>query len=223
MIADLGQPSSSHLVSAQIPYSREILRKLIHLSSLWMVALMWFFPHTKILLFYFFTACLLLNLLVEYAYSCRMPFLTPLYDFFFGRMLRGEVHPRQWVVSGSPAVFAAAALVSLFFPLKIAAVSLGVMLTADTAAALFGRRFGRHRIVNGKSVEGVIAFCLIGFSFSCSLLACAGLLRIQTLLGAVAGTLLAAGVELFEKQLRLDDNFSIPLIFGLAICLSLRM
>lgn len=31
---------------------------------------------------------------------------------------------------------------------------------------------------------------------------------------------LAAAAELFEKQLRLDDNFSIPLIVGLALQLA---
>lgn len=221
--ADEQLPLSAPVFPGEIPYFHEVLRKLIHLSSLWMAALMWFFPFPKILLFYSFTICLLLNLLLEYAYSRRVPVITPLYGFLFGRMLRGEVRPRQWVVSGSPPVFASAALVSLLFPLKIASVAFGIMLISDTAAALAGRRFGRHRIANGKSIEGTAAFCLTGLVFACALLACGGLLSIRTFLGAAAGILLAGAAELFEKQLHLDDNFSIPLICGLTICISLAL
>lgn len=203
-----------------IPYSQEVFRKLIHLSSLWMVALIWFFPYPKLLLFLGFSICLVLNLLCEFAYSHQVRYITPLYAFFFKKMLRGEVKPGQWVISGSPPVFAAAALVTLLFPLKIAAIALGVMLIADTAAALIGRRFGKHKIANGKSLEGVIAFCLAGSLWACGLLYCAGLFSVKVALGAVLGVFLASMAELFEKQLHMDDNFSIPLISGFVIWLS---
>ena len=206
--------------TAAIPYSQEVFRKLIHLSSLWMVALIWFFPFPKLLLFFGFAICLVLNLLCEYAYSCQVRFITPLYAFFFKNMLRGDVKRGQWVVSGSPPVFAAAALVTLLFPLKIAAIALGVMLIADTAAALIGRRFGKHKVANGKSLEGVLAFCIAGSLWACGLLYCAGLLNGWTAAAAVLGVSLASMAELFEKQLRMDDNFSIPLISGAVIWLS---
>ena len=203
-----------------IPYSQEVFRKLIHLSSLWMVALIWFFPYPKMLLFYGFAICLILNLLCEYAYSCQVRFITPVYAFFFKNMLRGKIKRGQWVVSGSTPVFAAAALVTLLFPQQIAAIALGVMLLADTAAALIGRRFGKHKTVNGKSLEGVIAFCVTGSLWACLLLYFAGLLTVTTATGAVVGVILASIAELFEKQIRMDDNFSIPLISGFIIWLS---
>jgi len=211
---------TAETVAKPIPYSQEVFRKLIHLSSLWMVALIWFFPWPKLLLFYFFGTCLVLNLLCEYAYSYKVPVITPVYAFFFKNMLRGEVRPGQWVVSGSPPVFAAAALVCLLFPQKIAAIALGVMLIADTAAALIGRRFGRHKTVNGKSIEGVVAFNIAGWAFSIGLLACAGQLTKWTVCGALAGVFLASLAELFEKQLHADDNLSIPLVSGALIALS---
>ena len=152
--------NNAGIVPANIPYSQEILRKLIHLSSLWMPALIFFWTGQKILLVYFFGILLILNLLCEFAFSCSVPVITPLYRFFFGKMLRGEVKRGQWIVSGSPPVFAAATLVCLCFRQEFAAVALGVMLTADTAAALIGRRFGRHQLVNHKSLEGVAAFCV---------------------------------------------------------------
>ena len=95
---------TEHAQPKAIPYSQEVFRKLIHLSSLWMVALIWFFPFPQLLLFYGFAICLVLNLLCEYAYSCQVRFITPLYAFFFKNMLRGEVKRGQWVVSGSPSI-----------------------------------------------------------------------------------------------------------------------
>ncbi len=205
---------------APIPYKQEVLRKLVHLSSLWMVALIWFFPSPQSWLFAFFAAMLALNLLCEYAYSYNVKFITPLYRKLFGKMLRADVKPGQWVVSGSPPVFAAAALVCLLFPQKIAAVALGIMLIADTAAALIGRRWGYHKTANGKSVEGVVAFCIAGWAFALPLLWTAGLLTISMAICAVTGVFLAALAELYEKQLHADDNLSIPLASGAAMTLA---
>ena len=129
---------------ATISFGQELLRKGVHLSSLWMAALIFFWTGDDRALFCFFLVCLILNLFCEFAYSRGVPLITPVYRFLFGRMLRKDPSPGDWVVSGSPPVFLAAALTTLFFPRFIAAASLGVMLTADTAAALVGRRFGRH-------------------------------------------------------------------------------
>ncbi len=208
-------------MSAAISYRQEVYRKLIHLSSFWMVALIWFFPYPKMLLVCLFGICLILNLLLEHAYAngnCR---IRKIYAFFFGRMLRDQqVQPGQWVVSGAPPVWAAAALSVLLFPVKIAAIALGVMLLADTAAALIGRRFGKHKTVNGKSVEGGAAFCFSGIALSLAMLAAGSSLTLLTCGAAVAGVILASVAELFEKQLRMDDNFTIPVITGFCIYMS---
>ena len=139
------------------------------------------------MLVYFFLILLILNLLCEFAYSCQVPVITPLYRFFFGKMLRGEVKRGQWIVSGSPPVFAAAALVCLFFRVPFAAIGMGVMLLADTAAALIGRRYGRHKLTNNKSLEGVAAFCISGIVFALLVLSCSGLFSFKLMIGAILG------------------------------------
>ena len=204
-------------MTTPIPYRQEVFRKLIHLSSLWMVALILLYPGSQRDLFLFFFVLLILNLLCEFAFSLNAPVITPLYRMLFGRMLRNEVRRGQWIVSGSPPVLAAAALVCLLFSKPYAAIALGVMLIADTAAALIGRKFVRHRLRNGKSLEGTAAFCLSGFIFAFAMLAAMGLLTPTALIMAAIGVLLAATGELFTGRLRIDDNLSVPLIFGLAI------
>ena len=134
----------------QISYREECKRKLVHLSSLWMVLVILFLPgrwSAAIL----YAVMLVLNLLCEHAYACNVPVIRPLYGAIFGKMLRDEPRHGQWIVSGSPYVLAAAFLVSLLFGRVPAAAAMTVMLIGDTAAALIGRRFGRAEKTREKS------------------------------------------------------------------------
>ena len=197
-----------------ITYREEVKRKLIHLSSLWMPTAMVLLPRWPLCIA--LTVLLVLNLLVEHARANRVRIITPLYDFFFGRMLRQEPEPGAWIVSGGPYVFASAALTLALFAPPAAPAAMAVMLLGDTAAALIGRRFGKHKAWNGKSWEGVAAFLVAGFGGASLFLALCG--APAALYGwALIGVFPAAAAELFEKQLRLDDNFSIPLVMGLAL------
>jgi dolichol kinase len=179
-----------------------------------MVALIFFWRYDLLHLFYFFAVCFILNILCEFAYSMNCPVIAPLYGKLFRSMLRKTPQRGEWIVSGSPPVFAAAALVCLLFPQAIAAMSLGVMLTADTAAALIGRRFGKHKLNKSKSVEGTVAFIGVGILFSVFILWMSGEMTCGILLGAILGVILAAVAELYEKQLHLDDNLTIPILTG---------
>lgn len=112
----------------QITYFEELKRKLIHLSSLWMVFAVVLIPNRWITagLFAFLLAG---TLLWEHAYACRRPVLTPLYGFFFGRMLRKEPEPGVWIVSGGSYVLMAALLVTVLYTPLAAGGALAVMLT----------------------------------------------------------------------------------------------
>lgn len=202
---------------AGITYREEVKRKLIHLSSLWMVAAMCILPRWPLAIA--FAVMLVLNLLIERGRADRLPILTPGYDFFFGRMLRQEPRRGQWIVSGGPYVFAAAALCSILFPPPAAAAAMAVMLLGDTAAALVGRRFGRHKTYNHKSIEGIVAFLFVGFAGAALALLAQGAPNVYYFWAALA-VFPAAAAELFEKQLHIDDNFSIPLAVGAVLSLA---
>ena len=202
----------------KISYRNEVRRKLIHLSSLWMPLTMCFLPRIPLCLA--FAVMFVLNLLTEHAYASGTPWLVRLYDRFFGGMLRAKPQKGQWVISGGPYVFASATLSLLLFPGKIAACCMAVMLLGDTAAALIGRRFGRHKTVNGKSWEGVIAFLAAGYAGCVLFLFLSDMPAIFYFWGAV-GIFPAAFVELFEKQLHFDDNFSIPIAMGIFLSVPL--
>lgn len=200
----------------QISYLEELKRKAVHLSSLWMVAATLLLSRWQWISCLLFGALLILTLVSEHDYANNGKYLGALYGKLFGKMLRNEVKKGQWIVSGGAPVLAAALLVNLLFVPFIAAGALAVMLTGDAAAALIGRKFGRHKTVNGKSWEGFAAFIIFGTAALAAVLAITGLPCVFYLWG-LGGVILAAVAELFQKQLKVDDNFSIPLCVGIVL------
>ena len=202
----------------EITYREEIKRKLVHLSSLWMVAATLLLAPWRYCAAILFLLLLVLTLVSEHDYANGGRYLGRLYGRLFGKMLRNEVKPGQWIVSGGAPVLAAALLVNLLFPAWIAASALAVLLTGDAAAALIGRRFGKHKLVNGKSLEGTAAFIIVGFIALAAVLFITHRPYADHLAGFFA-VIAAALAELFQKQLKLDDNLTIPLCAGLVLFL----
>ena len=118
----------------QISYTEEIKRKLVHLSSLWMVAATLIFARYQWAVTAGFAALLVLTLVSEHDYANGGKYLGRLYGMLFGKMLRNEVKPGQWIVSGGAPVLAAAALVNLIFAPVIAAAALAVPGPESAAA-----------------------------------------------------------------------------------------
>ncbi len=109
------------------------------------------------------------------------------------------------------ALTAAAALLAWVAPPAIAAVAVADVVFGDAAAALVGRRFGRHRM-GRKSVEGSAAcFC------TCFAVAA---LAFPERLGAAAGSALVAAV-VEALPLPVDDNWTMPLAAAGALALLL--
>lgn len=198
-----------------ISYQQEVFRKLVHLSSLWMAAAMLILPRTVSVIL--FGVMFVLNVLVEYAHFKRVPVITPLYNVFFGRMLRKQTRD-QFRLSGGPPVLAAACAVSLLFPPQIAATAFATMILGDTAAALIGRKWGRHRAFNGKSLEGSAAFAATGWLLVTIGTAVFGWPLNMWLWGMV-GIVAADAAEFFNEQIHMDDNFTIPLLTGIFLSL----
>ncbi len=195
-----------------ISYKQEVLRKSVHLSSLWMAAVMFFWPpRLNAGIFAFLLAA---NIILEYGFYKKWSVCTKTYGKLFGGMLRSKEKTDKFSLSGSPYVLASALMCVVLFTPPVAVVSFASMLIGDTAAALIGRKIGRHKINGGrKSVEGALAFlvsCLLLLLFLTPLLE----LDKTIILWGVLGIVIAMFAEIYEKQLHLDDNFSIPLIIG---------
>lgn len=200
-----------------IPYKQEVLRKMVHLSSIWMPAALFYLPawygesgrRFNVIMFGTFAV---LNVLIEIAVFRGVPYVTPLYKALFGKMAR-ESKPGRFRFSGAPPMYASACLTALCFTPRVASCAFAILILSDTAAALIGRKWGRRRFSNGKSLEGSLAFLLVG----CVIAVCyclAGGLEDATIAIWLAGVAAACVAEFFNEQIHLDDNFTIPLIFG---------
>lgn len=138
--------------------------------------------------------------------------LSPRANEFLMRVFGKVAHPHERFRVNSATWYATALLIlSLTVPPVISAVAVGILGVADPAAAIVGRRWGRTRLVNGRSLEGTATFVAIGFAFAAALLLLnhGELTTSGALLIAAAAALPAALAELFSK--RVDDNLSIPL------------
>lgn len=190
----------------------EIYRKALHLSSLWIPAFIWIAD--KNLSTTVFGILFLGNLLIEYAAYKKYKTIRELFRRLFIKTLRHkEVTTATFTPSGSLYIFAAAFTSVMLFTKSAAVAGLCVMLISDSAAAIYGKIFGKTRFQNGKSLEGTMAFflsALIVLRFVCPAISPTARISVA---------ILAAMVEFFENKLNIDDNFAIPVITGLALTL----
>jgi dolichol kinase len=146
--------------------------------------------------------------------------LDPRVNVVLMKIFGPVAHPHERYRVNSATWYATALVLLALFasrPAQLAAVA--VLGIGDPVAALVGRRWGRHRIVVGRSVEGTAAF------FVSSMLAALAVLAIDRAasgLGLVAFAALSAMVGALAELVtrRLDDNLTIPLAVGLVATLA---
>lgn len=200
--------------SASILYKDEITRKLIHLCSLLIPVIYYFIPREtgiKALAFW-----VVFSLLIE-AGRYFSPAFSKLFYSFFGFMLRKhERDGKKKNLTGATYVFISAFVCIILFPKLIFITAFTVLIISDTSAALFGRKFGRHKFL-AKSFEGTLAFFLT---------ACIVVLLAPKAQGAAMEYYIgfaAAAVGAIVENISYgwaDDNLSIPLSIG-AVMLAL--
>jgi dolichol kinase len=127
----------------------------------------------------------------------KLPLITPLVDTL----------ERKVALPGKGAFYftASALFCILLFPTVIAAAGILSLAVLDGIATVVGIHFGKHRIRNGKSVEG----SAVGIAANALVL-----LALLPPVEAIGASLLAGLVELVSP---VDDNLTIPI----AVCLLL--
>jgi dolichol kinase len=142
----------------------EIKRKAFHLLTLIYILAYWFLPFG-----YVAWGMGIVVFIVAAGETVRLK--VPSFNAWILKVL-GGVHRQQeeGKVSGLPWTLSGSFLTMLIFKDKrVVLLSLLYLAIGDAFAALFGRRFGRHKIIGGKTLEGSLAcLCvcfLIGFLF----------------------------------------------------------
>jgi phytol kinase len=129
----------------------------------------------------------------------RLPLISPLLDL----LEREDAGPGRGAFYF---VLATLGCLVLFGPF-VAAIGIFTLALLDSVSTLAGRRFGRHRIFNGKSIEGSLAGVLVT----------AGALLF--VLPPVTAVLAAGTAGIVELVAPVDDNLVIPV----AVCLVLSI
>ena len=116
-------------------------------------------------------------------------------------------------LTGATFVLLSALICILLFPKVIVITAFAILIISDTAAALIGRRFGRHPF-RSKTVEGTTAF-FVTASVVVALAPKIDYLATEYLIGSIAAVL-GAFVEAVSGDL-IDDNLSIPISIGIVM------
>ena len=187
---------------------QELLRKLIHLSSFWIVGLVWFLPRVwSILALSVITAFVLMT---EYE-AYKNSICARIYRVLFSPVLREKEKGDVFGFSGAPYVLVAALLLVIIMPKAVAMFALSVLLVSDSSAAIVGRAVGRHKLLGKKTFEGTAAFLLTGmiicFLFNWGFELPIGIAFVGVCLGCLG--------DLFNEKVYIDDNLSIPLLTAL--------
>ncbi|MCB9600878.1 MAG: hypothetical protein H6721_33135 [Sandaracinus sp.] len=96
----------------------------------------------------------------------------------------------------------------------VAAVGVGVLGLADPAASIVGRRFGRHKLIHGRTLEGTTTFAIVGALVAAAVLLGFGTPILTALVVALVAGVAGALAELLSR--RIDDNFSVPVLTAAA-------
>jgi dolichol kinase len=185
-------------------------RKMIHMCSISIpIMYIWLTRETMLWIFVPLTVVAF----VMEVLRTRVPAVEGFIRKYFGAMLRP--HERaggKAKISGATYVILSASLCALIFPKVVMIAGFAVLIVSDTASALFGRRFGRHRFLE-KSVEGSSAFVVTAIMVVLGVAAIYGAPVSFILIGIVA-SFIAAVAEAMSYGVNIDDNLTIPLAFG---------
>jgi dolichol kinase len=190
-------------------YKVEYIRKAIHQFSMLIPVIYYFTPRElaiKILIL------LTLGFVTADLIRYYNPEAQKLFYKLFGPLLRQhERDHKAKNLNGATWVFISALVCVIIFPKFIVINAFAILILSDASAAIFGRRFGKHKFFK-KSLEGTIAFILaaIPVVFLAP--------KVQDLPGEYLITMFAAVVggiiEAASINLKIDDNLLIPLSIG---------
>ena len=194
-----------------IDFKGELLRKGIHLCSLSIPIIYYYISKSTALTI--LIPITIISVLIDFG-RYYIPSLNSFVINTFGFIMREHENDNvKKNLNGASYVFIAAALTLWIFPKIIFITAFSMLIICDTAAALIGRKFGRHKFLS-KSFEGTFAFFIFGI-FVVILAPKVEGLFVEFLIGIIGGAI-GAVVENISYGWA-DDNLTIPISIGLTM------
>lgn len=192
----------------QIPFRQEFFRKLTHLGALVIPGSYYYFN---------FSRFEMLSIMIPVAIGMIFIDISRLRGWRFWNLFRPMItsmareHELKGDFTGAAYILATVCLVIALFDKPVAIAALAFIMTGDTAAALIGRKFGKHKYGH-RSLEGSLAFLVAAIITTFFI---PGLPLIIGLIGALVATITEA------VSFKIDDNATVPLVSGLVMHLLL--
>jgi len=196
----------------QISINNEVKRKLVHLSSVWMLGAIYFIPYKEVqlLMSTILLGMILFEISVRYISSVRYLILKYARNIFRSK----EISKDNISLTSSSYFVLGVVLAVYLFSKEITITSIAILIFADTAAALIGKRYGKIKILD-KSLEGSSTFFFVAFVI---LYLSMQFLNVDmTLYKITYVSFIVTIAELFAKKIKLDDNLLIVLLSGLLL------
>jgi dolichol kinase len=191
-------------MSTDIPFYPEVSRKLFHLTST--ITPLAYLCLDRVVVLWILAGCVALAVLVEI-----LRHRSARFERTFRERVGFMVRRREWGrISGATYVLVAQFVSVLVFPKTVAIAVLLILGISDSAASLFGMRYGRSQFL-GKSLAGSLAFFLTALAV---LWIAFPDRRGVAFVAALVATLAEALPTLKLGPLELNDNVSVPLLAG---------
>ena len=192
----------------------EIRRKLFHLCALIFPFIYLFLSKVSMCIFMTF-----ITVLVYYidTYKHQNERIKAFVEKYFARLLREQEKEQGVLRSGASYMFAGLLLSCLLFSKGLAINSWLVLIVSDSVAAIVGMKFGTRQIYHDKTFEGTGAFFL-----SAVLVSVMSYFWVPHYTGfavIVISCLITSFVEFLSTDLQVNDNFAIPLTYGVCTIL----
>ncbi|MCH9028072.1 MAG: dolichol kinase [Bacteroidetes bacterium] len=201
----------THIDRGTIDYKDELVRKLIHLTSMLIPIIYYFIPKLD--------ALAILGGLVIFAMTLDLsryfsPQIAKVFYKMFGFLLRKhEIDSEKKNLNGATYVLISAFIGVFIFPKVIFIAAFSILIVGDSMAALIGRKYGKNKFIF-KSLEGTLAF----FISSCIVVLFApkvGYFPEEYLIGFIVAFIGAFTENISYKFV--DDNLSIPFAVGFSL------
>lgn len=190
---------------------QELKRKGIHLSSIWIALVLYIVPKPLALIL----AGLLLGGMV-------------LID-----VLRLKGHLKGYLPQvfrehelssfcGATYMMLSTLICYIIFPDYVFLTAMLILIIADSMAAIIGQRWGRYFIYE-KTWEGVGAFLVSALLIHYITAIFTGHNSIKVIVVGSFSCVFATIAELIAKKIKVDDNLLIPLVYGCAFCVMMKM
>lgn len=196
----------------------EVYRKIMHFIACFTIAHIVYLPNYFASLALIITAAIISLIdLVRIFLPHRSKISWMLGRLHLNKLFRAHEHHH---LTGLTYIMISALICFFLFPLRIFLLAFMTLATADSCAGLVGLRYGRHKI-GDKSLEGSLTFFFISITVVILYMIFWNQ-GIDFLMSGIAASSIVTMIELKTKNIRLDDNLSIPLVYSSVFTLVLE-